>query len=216
MAGGKITRVYRAPAGRKLNFRQVKQVQKIVNANKQLKQCWTPVDQSPSSTTPYFLELTQLAEGEDFNQRDSDLVSAIGLNLKFTINRLAATTNSTVSTVRMMVVRSKVGPLVVGDLPASPASATMPNLTKYQVLYERFISIGPYDSDGIFIDTVCKDISVSFKFRKGKIPHLGLMYDDGVSATACQKNAIYLYLDNSDATTLAAVGQSVLKYYDKD
>jgi len=201
---------------RPLNRRQFKQVQKIVDKDKQLKQCWTPLTSASFSSTPYFVELTELAEGEDFNQRDSDLVNAISLDVKFTIARSAATTNGTASTVRIMIVRSKVGPVVVADLPASPTSSTQPNLTKYSVLYERFISIGPYDSDGIFIDTVCKDIQHKIKFKKGKIPHLGLMYDDAVSATAAQKNGIYLYVDNSDATTLTLAGQSRLKYYDKD
>jgi hypothetical protein len=203
---------------RKLNFRQVKQVQKIVDKNKQLKQCWTPLDDASfDSSNPVFIELTQLTEGDDFFERDSDLVRLLSLKLMFTINRLPATTNASVTTARIMVCRTKVGPLTVADMPGSPVSSTQPNLTKYQVLYERFVSIGPYDSDSNgFIDNTSKDVQIKLKFRNRKIPHLGLMYDESVSNTASQKNAVYLHIDTSDTTTMALQGQSLAKYYDKD
>lgn len=209
-------RTFRKP----LNRRQVKQVQKIVEKNKELKMSWTAInDASADSGNPTFVELTTIAEGEDFNQRDSDKVNLISLDLKFSIGRLPATTNNTVSFLRMLVVRAKGRPLTVTDMTNDilVVGTTPPDIDLYQILDERILGLGPFDSDSNgMISNVVINYSKKYKFKNAKVPHMTLLYDDDESATACQKNAIYLFIISSDTTTFQVAGQAKLKFYTKD
>lgn len=56
-----------------LNFKQVKQVQKIINKNKQLKHVYISAA-STISTTGVLKEFTTVTEGDNFNNRDGDKI----------------------------------------------------------------------------------------------------------------------------------------------
>lgn len=207
MAGGTITRVYTANTGgrrqRKLNNRQVKQVQKIINSNKLLKVFYTAMPGGIASATPQLIPLDSVTKGDEFFQRDSDRINVQSLKLTLGIYNTAAAVN----TIRIIVLRSKVGPLVVGDLPA--AINTVPDLDKMQVYEDRIYSFGTAGSAAFFNDQMFKS------FKNKKVPHMKVGYDETVSATLAQDNPLYIYfLTLQDS--IVVQGHARLKFFDRD
>lgn len=202
-------RMYRAPAptgARKgLNFKQVKQVQKIINKNLQIK-TYRSVIAVTSTTAGSLIECTSISEGDNFNERDGDKIKVQSLKIPYSI--CPDTTNAIVHNVRVMVVRGKYGPLVVGDLPTTVTGQA--DLDKMQVYHDKLYQL--IDNQDALNDNVIVPFYKSFKNKK--VPHLLSHFDDSVSATACQSNPIYFFTIASSSTTpcvLAGFGD--LKFF---
>lgn len=174
-----------------LNFKQVKQVQRIINKNKQLKHVWTSAAQG-FSTAGTLIEFTGISEGDNFNNRDGDKIGLQSIRAQLSMRN--NTTTPTTQQIRVMIVRGKYGPLVVGDFPTLTGA---PDLDKMQVYYDEIWALSDIESD--------PPIQRKFKkkFSTRKIPHLLVGYDDDVSASAAQRNPIYLYAETSEATNVA-------------
>lgn len=190
MPAGKI---YKYP--RRLNTRQVKQVQKIVNKNRTFKTDFQFVNVEPN-TTGALVEFTDIDQGDDYNQRDTDRILLQGIRAMLSLD-LDGQDNR----IRVLIVRSKIGPLVLADF---PAYNTQPNLDKMQVYYEYYVGTSVADADRPF------QIRYKKKFNKGKIPHMKVTYADSVSVTAAQSNPVYLFTVGNVA---AATSTSLLSGY---
>lgn len=111
------------------------------------------------------------------------------------------------NTIRVIVARSKIGPLVVGNFPA--AINTVPDLDKMQIYEDKIFSFGTAGS-AAFLNT-----ELFKSFRNKKVPHLLIGYDETTSATVAQNNPLYVYfLTLQDS--IVVQGYSRLKFFDKD
>lgn len=201
--------MYRAPqptgARRGLNYKQVKQVQKIIQKNQQLKVFRTQLAVT-GVTAGTLVELSAISEGDNFNNRDGDKIKVQSLKMPFAIE--GDTASTILQRVRILVVRSKTGPLVAANFPASLTG--QPDLDKMQVYYDRMYSY--MDQQESISDNVTVPMYKSFKNKK--VPHLLCHYDDDVSATDCQQNPIYLWIVGlSNTTPVSIVGYADLKFF---
>lgn len=203
MVMGKIVNV--APRRRALNFRQVKQVQKIINKNKQLNRYELLTSVAPT-TAKSLTGLDQIGlattGGNEFNIRNSDQILVQSLRLQGSI---IAPATPTAQTVRLLLIRSKKGPLAVADLPSTTGQT---DYDRVQVLYERIINIGTLTSEPIAFGM--------FKsFRNKKIPHMKLRYDDTVGDDIPLENNLYFYAVTSTATNGASIYfRTMIKYFE--
>lgn len=203
MPMGKLIRVSRS-SKRGLNFKQVKQVQKIINTGKQIKTFRTTHDVT-TTNAGFFVDLSAVTEGDDFFQRDGDKIHAV--SLKTVASMLGTTALATKATIRVLIVRSKTGPLVVGDMPA--ALLAQPDLDKMQVLYDHHYQ---FTASGLG-DQI--EINYFKSFKNRKVPWMNILYDDDESALLSQSNGVYLFLDTDAAANGPLFrGYSVLKFYD--
>lgn len=199
--GTMIRAAPRATRRRGLNYKQVKQVQKIVNKNKQLKSQQDIASQAVT-TAKYLYEITEITEGDDFNQRTSDKIFLQSLKINMSINQAGTLTQQLC---RVMVVRGKNGPLSTADLPAYSTEA---DLDKMQVYYDRIVRI-----PATAIDPIQWDFFKSF--RNKKVPHLKVRYDDDVSAISAEGNPIYVYAVSSEGTNGFVLSvNSKVKWFD--
>ncbi len=188
--------------GRKLNFRQVKQVQKIINSNKKLKSKWTFFNNLDMDIAGTLLEITAIPEGDDFNQRDTDKILVQSVKVQ-TTTRNGVTPGPQNN--RIMLVRAKQGTLVIADM---PSVSEEPDQDKMQVLYDEIIGYNDVD-----FDPLQRYIFKSFKKRN--IPHLTVTYDDDESATAAQRHGIYFYVVGStDTNSGFTTGYHKIKWFD--
>ncbi len=204
MPAGKMTRVFRGTGSRQrsLNFRQVKQVQKIINTNKKLKSKWTNFNNITMDIAGSLIEITAIPEGDDFNQRDTDKILCQSVKVQLSL-RNGVTPGPQNN--RIMLVRAKQGTLAIADM---PSVVQEPDQDKMQVLYDEIIGYNDVDFDPL-IRNIFKG------FRKRNIPHLTVTYDDDESATAAQRHAIYLYLVGSTDTNPGfSSGYTKLKWFD--
>lgn len=185
-----------------LNRKQFKQVSKIVNKGKRLKTEFADLS-GDIDGTGIFQEITAIAEGDDFNQRDSDVVFLRQVKICMA---LVPPDTATKQSFRILVVRSKTGPLVVGDMLTSVSGE--PDLDKYQVLYDERFGVPAHDIDPI-------KRNKNFKFYNRKIPHLRVIYDDDESDTAAQNHGVYIQLFGSEDTHPAFIrGWVKAMFYD--
>lgn len=200
---------------RRLNFRQVKQVQKIVDSNKQLKRVYGDITVSTLVTTGSLTELTVISKGDENFERDTDRIRLLKAEVELGILNQQVTPGN----VRLMLVRSKVGPLVAGDFPTSQSGT--PDFDKMQVYHDRLYSIhdsassvaGDAPNGGATIHRII----MSKSFKTSKIPHLNVIYDTDESATAAQDNPIYLWMWASQSSNGVNVrGRTIIKWFDKD
>lgn len=202
MPAGRMVKVVSANPRRGLNFKQVKQVQNIINKNKQLKHVYQSAGNT-ISTTGVLKEFTSVAEGDNFNNRDGDKIGVQSIRAMLSLRNNSST--PTAQDIRVMIVRGKYGPLVVGDMPAITGA---PDLDKMQVYYDETFTLSDIEFDHPMQRNFKK------KFRNRKIPHLLVGYDDDESATAAQRSPIYLYHIGTEATNVAAIrGYVYLKFF---
>lgn len=199
----------KATTRRGLNFKQVKQVQKIVNANKALKQTYTALNANISSNTPSLFELTEITEGDDFNTRDSDSINL--QTAKVDLVAYASESLNGNSVIRLMLVRGKFGPLTVSDMPSSVNAE--PDLDKIQVYHDQVYTLndvsGPANINGI---------RWYKSFKNKKVPHMKVEYDDDTSASEAQKNPIYVFAISNQLSTgnpPAINGFGRVKWFDR-
>ncbi len=163
------------PQGKRrgLTGRQRTQVKKLITSNQQVKQLWLSVN-NIFTDAGTLQELTTIGEGNDFDERNTDRIKVLSARLHVSIGPTAV--NSLEQTDRVMIVRSKRGPLLLADL---PGIFSAPDLDKFQVLLDRYLFYsGQSEQDQSTID-------MFHSFKKGRIPHMKCIYDDDVSATAC-------------------------------
>lgn len=204
MPAGKMYN-YTAQNRKGLNFKQVKQVQKIIQKNQQLK-TFRSVLANTITTTGVLIECTAITEGDNFNNRDGDKIKVQSLKIPYTI--CPATDNAIVQNNRIIIVRGKFGPLVVADMPTTVTGQC--DLDKMQVYHDRLYQV--IDNQDAINDHVVVPFYKSFKNKK--VPHLLCHYDDDISASACQSNPIYVYTIASSATTPSTLaGFGDLKFF---
>lgn len=188
---GRIVRVApRRTKGRSLNYKQVKQVQKIIQKNKQLKNHRAEINTGTVDNTGILNEISAISEGDDFNNRDGDKIQALSIKMHGPVRSDTSATGFT--TLRVMICRGKFGPLVIGDMPAD--TNEQPDLDKMQIYYDRNFTVGHLDT------RVVNDVGYYKSFKNSKVPHLLLHYDDDTSATACQSNPLYIFHVSNAAT----------------
>lgn len=202
MPAGRLVKVVARNPRSGLNFKQVKQVQRIINKNKQLKHVYISAA-STISTTGVLKEFTTVTEGDNFNNRDGDKIGVQSIRFQLSIRNNSTT--PTAQDCRIMLVRGKYGPLATGDM---PAIAGAPDLDKMQVYYDETFSMSDIEFD------MPMQRNFKKKFTTKKIPHLLVNYDDDVSASVAQKNPLYLFYIGTEATNPAAVrGYTYLKFF---
>ncbi len=194
--------------GRRLNFKQVKQVTRLINKNKRVKQRWILQDHMLQPDPGALFEFTVIPKGVDHSERDSDKLAALSLQLHLSINQNDSD-NEIDDEYRFFLVRSKSGPLTVTDM---PLFFGRPNLDKYQVYLDKYINIKN--------DTV-EPIEIDFykSFKTGKVPHMIIGYDGVLDGTNAINNGIYLFVIKREAGVLTGgtmIGYSLLKYVDLD
>jgi len=200
----------------KLNFRQIKQVQKIINSDKKLKVTYNTVGQSNiSDAAPAFLELTTTSVGATDSTRSETEIHLLSYRLSFSIFREDTTTSTSPTYCRIMIVRGY-QPLVAGDMPASMIAT--PNRDLMQVYYDKVLAFGPYDNDSSgLVSNIIYNMEIKKKFKTSKIPHLNVGYE--TTDTTANKNPIYFYVFNGVSganNELQTRGFGVIKYYDKE
>lgn len=185
-----------------LSTRQFRQVVKIVNAKKELKRVYYNLNAFASTDTGNTTEITSISEGNNWNERDSDRIQC--LSLKGNIQLYGP---DTTNTIRVMIVRSKTGPLVLGDF---PTLAGQPDLDKYQILFDRTYMTASEMP-------ITERSFISIKFKNKKVPGLNVGYDNSVSNSFAQSNPIYLWSRSDSALEADPLinGQLELKFYDK-
>lgn len=214
MPAGRMTRVVRATGGRKrgLNFKQVKQVQKIINSNQRLKTFRASLNVGVVTTAGVLTEVSAIAEGDDFSQRDSDRIRAASLKLHGAVQGNTAVTGYTV--LRIMLCRAKHGVLALADMPVGGNITDQADLDKIQVYSDRLYILHD-DADGS--GTAHNDIFVFKSFKNRKVPHMNIEYDDSESATLAQKNACYVFqLSNQAVNGGRFIGWTDLKFFNSN
>lgn len=186
------------PAGRmykykpkKLNNTQVKQVQKIINKDKIYHEIFQSVGDE-ANTTGFLYNVFAVAEGNDFNQRESDKIHAKHMEMKLVLTQ----TDTNANGIRIIVARSKIGHLITSDFPAWNGQ---PDLTIMQILYDNILVTPALQPNAPI--TVAK---FKYSFKTKKIPHLNIGYVDTDSATAPAKNGVYVYVVGSLAEASTA------------
>lgn len=195
-------RITNSNVGAKLSRRQFKQVVKIVNSKKQIKRNYFMLPSFQAAPLGATAELTSIAEGDDWNQRDSDRIQVQKIKGSFVVIGL-----DSANTIRFMIVRSKIGPLT---LAAFPTLTGVPDLDKMQVYFDRtYITTSA-------CPVVPERQFVNIKFKKGKIPGLNVGYDDNVSSSFAQNNPIYIYAISDSQVTPDPIfnGDLVVSFYD--
>ena len=124
--------------------------------------------------------ITSIVEGDDWDQRQSDRIQV----LKFAFFLTLAGSDSS-NAIRIMFVRSKVGPLVAANF---PTLLNPPDYDKMQVYYDRTYQTSQNGPD------IVNDVIYSHNFKSRKVPYLNVNYDDDVSATNAQKNPLYMWI----------------------
>lgn len=194
--------------GKKLTFNQVKQVQKIVNKNKQYREHFIYIS-TESNSTGYLGELTnvQYNLASDYNDRVGNTLQVKHIEVK--LDYLKADTVGQLN--RILIVRSKVGPLISTDFPVVNAQA---NLSRMEILYDKMF----YERSGAATGGVEPVVNFKHSFKSSKVPHLNVEFVDEDSTTAAQKNPIYIWIISETAaasTDNLVTGYSKLHYYDK-
>lgn len=200
--------MYRAPVPRRkgLNFKQVKQVQKIIQKNQQIKTVRQPILATVDSTGA-LEEITLVGTGDDFFERLVDKIKV--QSIKFPYSIAPNTTSTSLRNMRVMVVRGKYGPLTLTDMPTSVTAQA--DLDKMQVYHDRVYFLVANQ------DSINGHAKVPFykSFKNKKVPHLLVHYDDDVSATAAQSNPLYVfYIADSSTTPPNIIGYVDMKFFD--
>lgn len=197
-----INRGYTAKS-KGFNRKQVRQVQKIVDSNKKLKSK-TNIFELTLSNAGTLTELTAITEGDDFYQRDTDVIRLMSAKGHYNI-----TNGSTASaqSCRVLIVRSKVGPLVLANMPAINA---MPDLDKFVVLYDQYIRLEATKDAYLPIFRFYKS------FKNKKVPHLNVIYDDDKDDTASQNHGVYVFtITSAPSNQCNLFGIFKIKWFDK-
>lgn len=220
----KYSRDPRSLPARKLNRRQVKQVQKIVNSNMFLKQTYLAVANNTAvASTGTLLEITAIPDGDAFNQRESNRLRLLSYNAKYQFRNSSSNTISSgteTPRLRMLIVRSKQGPLVLADLPTTVTG--LPDLDRMQVYHDRvhylpyFLYTGTTEAGNIPGDlATINDIQDFKSFHNKKTPHLNVGFDL-LSDEFANVNPIYiLFITDVDSIPLVS-GWTHIKFFDKD
>ncbi len=189
---------------RPLNTRQVRQVSKIINSQRILKRKLTMFNSFAVSTTGSLIEISAIAEGDDYQQRTGDIILALKASFS-----LAFQAGDVTNLLRVMLVRAKFGSLDVSQMPAIGNEADQDRM---QVYFDKH-----WFMDNVGIVTL-NDVQHVKSFTNRKVPGLNIKYDDTTSATAAQSNALYIYFvsDSGTAPHISAVGHVLLKYFDKN
>lgn len=198
--------MYNATAGnrRGLSGKQKKQVKGIINSQKEMKQLFTPIQQTPVSGTSVITELSLIAKGDDFDERAEDTVQALSLKLNYS---LANGGTPARQTVRVLLVRARTTPLTVADV---PAVGGIPNYDRLQVYMDKFFILDNTDI------TAANSYEKKVSFKKKLIPYMKIAWVEATSGTVSQKNGLYLMSAASDATNGPTIfGGALLKFYNQ-
>lgn len=202
MAMGKMVRAPR-PLGPALSKRQFRAVTKLINKGKELHTYQYYVDANVPNTKT-LVELTDITIGSQYYMRD-DCNTITVRAIKGHVGIAGADSSNRM---RVIIARSKDGPLYTTDFPAIGAQ---PDLDKMQVYWDRTFLVsqyGPY---------FLSNIPVNIKLAKGKIPGVNVRYD-GTTSTSAISGGIYLYYisDSAAASDPLLISHLNIKFYEKD
>lgn len=221
-----------------LNRRQVKQVQRQIEKNKRIKNTYVGIfgDFTDVNTaTPlqtYFIEFTQLLQGDKSYERSEFEVLMKSYNLKLGVS--AYTNDATVPSTlmipwsfRIIIARSKIGAQtnIVDLANASIVDfRSQPHPDKYQIYTDEIISISGNTSAVNGAPNISPGYLWHFykSFKNKKVPHMIVGYDED-SVNAAVNNPIYMKIIVDPGTNPAGEtynfslnGFVHLKYFDKE
>lgn len=159
------------------------------------------------SSTGDFTELTTLSQGATETTRVGDQVLLRKLYFQ---RAFALVPNASISNnlCRMLVVQSKSGPLVAGDMPTNPTANC--DVDKMYVLYDKIFSVYATVHDGTnFAGGSHVTVKKKIKFSKPTV----VEFND--ATTAARKNGIYIYLIASSAGAVKSGGFEQIYYKDR-
>jgi len=194
--------------GRRLNFKQVKQVTRLINKNKRIKQRFITQNDLLQDAPGSLQELTTVQKGTTFSQSDSDKIAALSLQVHLSIN-VGEGDNAADDVLRYSIVRSKTGTLTSADMPSILGPH---NLDLYQVYLDKYITMREEN-------TIPIEIDYYKSFKTNKVPHMVIGYDAADQVINAVNNPIYLwYIKQSASVTNGAIhnGYSLMKFADLD
>lgn len=224
----------------RLNKPQVKQVQRIIESNKRIKNYYAPIIadftdvNTATQLSTYFQELTGTVQGDNSTSRSEMMIFLKSYNIKFGLSNYtndasAPSTLMVAMPFRVIIARSKVGPLAdINDIAGSSINTfyQQPDPDKYQVYTDEVFSVSGNASSGT---SASMNISFGFlphiykSFKNKKCPHLKVGYDAQYSATQANKSPIYMKILVDPGTN--AIGDTYnfslngfchLKWFDKE
>jgi hypothetical protein len=161
---------------RPLNRVQKKQVLSIIERNKKTKRKHNNFSVSVTSTVQIF-EITSIAEGDNFDTRDSDKILCMSLKA-----HLSAAAVSGPQRIRFGIVVSKAGPLSASDFPAYLSVINRDKMWVIRDIYGELSVEQPMN------------VNVFHRFKRKRVKGVYTYYDDTISATAALKNAMYVFV----------------------
>lgn len=193
---------FKYPTKAGLTGKQKQQVKGIVNSQKDMKQFFQFINQTPVSGTSAIQELTLVSKGDDFDERSEDTIQALSCKVNFSVQNAGTQTRQTI---RIIIARAKQSPLTVADVPVFNAT---PNYERLQILYDKVFFMDATEF------TTINNFEKKLAFKKKLIPYMKIGYNEVVSGTVSQKNGIYFMSASSEATNGASIqGASSLKFY---
>lgn len=218
--------VISVPNKRGLNTRQVKQVQKIVNSNKRIKNYYTPLEPNivANISLLYFQELTLIPfNGSDAQSRQTSNIQLKSYNIK-----LGLVENSTPSLItvayRVIIARSKQGP--VTDISSTTGPIIdfndQPDPDIYQVYTDEIFSPVNISSGAGGLGYLMHFYK---SFKSKKVPHMIVGYNDvdnNPATNPANNNPIYMKVIVDPATGLSGTngfglkGFAHMKFFDKE
>lgn len=217
-------RRYVAPVSKRLTFRQVKQVQKLIERNKELNRSWTVLTQGFNDITNSIV-----FGNHDTNGRLSNQINVVGLHIELLARNIVTdTTTGDIPCVRVIIGRTK--GTGVTSLDSAESIATMPDPDDFQIYVDKILSPTAMAVAGTATDNVLmQSFKFSYKksFKNKKIPHLNVLYDENdADPNIVRKNQLFIAIladntalpdpDEGSLATLSVNGFASLKYYDKN
>lgn len=215
------------PNRRGLNTRQVKQVQKIINTNKRIKNYYTPLESNfvGGVSLVYFQELTLIPfNGSDAQTRQTSNIQLKSYNIKLGVIQ-NSTPDLTMYSYRVIIARSKQGP--VTDISSTTGPILdfndQPDPDIYQVYTDEiFTASGPPASVNISLGYLMHFYK---SFKTKKVPHMIVGFNDVDNTPAtnpANNNPVYIKIIIDPAVGVVATegfglkGFAHMKFFDKE
>ncbi len=154
-------------------------------------------------TTPFFTELSSMSQGVGESGRIGNQVNPTWMEAKIVFQAVGAVAAN--ASLRIMVVQSKAGPLLVGDFPV--LSGEVPDYDNYNILYDRLLWL---------IDGATGGQGYSWNYSKTLKRSVGIkqtiQYDSTTAAS--EEGGIYIFAVAGDADVDIIDGYGTLKFKD--
>ncbi len=158
--------------------------------------------------TPFFSEVTAMSQGVTEASRVGNQINPTYLEYKIAFT--APTTTLTPNFIRLMIVQSRTGPLLVGDLPA--AYGSLPDIDRFNVLEDSIISC---NTSGGEVQVGNPGVAVwqgSHVLKRMPGVKQTVQYDSTTAAS--DEGGIYLFAIAGDADIDIDDGYAYMRYKD--